>query len=374
MRAAWYTLIALASMLAATAPAAGAVPAAVESFDPSPHAIEIPGWFKETFLDIREDAREAAAEGKRLLLYFGQDGCPYCRRLMQVNFGQKQIVDRTRRSFNAVAINIWGDRELTWTDGKRRDEKEFAAFLKVQFTPTLLFLDERGSIVLRLNGYYPPHRFQAALDFAAGRQEGKVSFAEYLQRHAREPASGTLHEEPFFRRPPYNFSRSRRPAEKPLVVLFEQKACSACDELHARGFRDPAVRELLAGFDVARLELFGAAPVVTPEGKPLNEERWGRALGVVYTPGFVFFDVTGREVFRMEASFQPFHLASGLDYVASGAYRRESSFQRFVQQRAERIRKSGGKVDLSMEPPMNGDERQSTNAKGAMERRRTPRD
>src|SRR6185295_3584551 len=131
--------------------------------NPSPNAVELPSWFRETFLDIREDLREAAADGKRLLLYFGQDGCPYCRELMRVNFSQKAIADNARRHFNAVAINIWGDREVTWTDGKIRSEKTLAAFLKVQFTPTLLFFDEKGAIVLRLNGYHPPHQFQAAL-------------------------------------------------------------------------------------------------------------------------------------------------------------------------------------------------------------------
>jgi thioredoxin-related protein len=346
MRPPWYTLIALAPMLAVAAPAISSEPAAVEALNPSPHAIEIPAWFKETFLDIREDVREAAAEGKRLLLYFGQDGCPYCRELMRVNFSQKEIADKTRRHFNAVAINIWGDREVTWTDGRSRREKDLAAFLKVQFTPTLLFFDDKGAAVLRLNGYYPPHKFQAALDYVAAKQEKTISFAEYLQRHAREPASGKLHDEPFFIKPPYDFSRARRPGGKPLIVLFEQKSCAACDELHAGGLKDPVVRELIAGFDVTRLELFGAAPVVTPEGKSLSAERWGRALGVVYTPGFVFFDAAGREVFRMEASFRPFHLASGLEYVASGVYREQPSFQRFVQQRAERIRAAGGRVEL----------------------------
>jgi len=37
-----------------------------------------PPWFKQSFLDIREDVDEAATAGKRLLLYFYQDGCPYC--------------------------------------------------------------------------------------------------------------------------------------------------------------------------------------------------------------------------------------------------------------------------------------------------------
>lgn len=35
-------------------------------------------------------------------------------------------------------------------------EKSFAKSLRVQFTPTLLMLDEKGETVLRLNGYIPP--------------------------------------------------------------------------------------------------------------------------------------------------------------------------------------------------------------------------
>jgi thioredoxin-related protein len=101
------------------------------SLEPSPHAIDIPRWFEETFLDFREDVREAAAKGKRLMVYFGQDGCPYCGRLMQVNFTQKDLVDKTRRHFVAIAINIWGDREVTWTDGRVQTEKKLAATLKV---------------------------------------------------------------------------------------------------------------------------------------------------------------------------------------------------------------------------------------------------
>src|SRR5690348_9522099 len=43
---------------------------------------DVPAWFTDTFLDFPEDVRDAAKQGKRLLLYFGQDGCPYCRELM----------------------------------------------------------------------------------------------------------------------------------------------------------------------------------------------------------------------------------------------------------------------------------------------------
>jgi thioredoxin-related protein len=328
---------------------ASAIPltvAAATPFNPSPHAIDIPPWFRETFLDFREDVREAAKEGRRLMVYFGQDGCPYCRELMRVNFGDKALADKTRRHFHAVAVNIWGDREVVWTDGKTLSEKALAAILKVQFTPTLLFFDEKGGVALRINGYYPPHRFHAALDYVAGRYERKLAFAEFLRQHAREPASGRLHDQPFFLKPPLDLDRSRRPATRPLAVLFEQKECAACDELHRQGFANPDARALARRFDVARLELFGSERLVTPRGQTLTAGEWGRELKVAYTPTFVFFDEKGVESFRVEAYLKPFHLASSLDYVASGAYRREASFQRFVQRRAEQIRAAGGTVDL----------------------------
>jgi thioredoxin-related protein len=338
-------LLLSALALACITPAYPATPES-QTFNPSPHAIDIPPWFRETFLDFREDIREAAKENKRLMVYFGQDGCPYCRELMRINFSDKRIADKTRRQFNAVAINIWGDRDVTWIDGKVHNEKAFAARLKVQFTPTLLFFDEKGKVVLRLNGFYPPHQFHIALDYVAGRHENKSSFADFLQRHARESASGTLHEQSFFLKPPLDFDRSRRAAAKPLAVVFEQKHCAACDEMHARGFTDPATLAAVEKFDVARLELFGQQPVVTPGGKRSSEETWARELKVAYTPTIVFFDARGKEVFRVEAYLKPFHFASSFDYVASGAYRAQPNFQHFVQARAEKIRARGGKVDL----------------------------
>jgi thioredoxin-related protein len=335
---------AVAMILAWNPSNAGA--ASPEAFNPSPHAIEIPRWFKETFLDFREDIAEAAAEGKRLMVYFGQDGCPYCQRLMRVNFSQKDIVEKTRRHFNAVAINMWGDRQVTWTDGKARREKDFAAVLKVQFTPTLLFFDEKGAVVLRLNGYYPPHKFQVALDYVAGKLENKIAFAEYLRRHLRESASGVLNEQPFLLKPPLDLDASRRPRGKPLAVLFEQRDCAACDELHRKGFAHPEVRKLVGKLDFARVELFGTERLVTPDGNTLTAREWGRRLQVAYTPTIVFFDETGEEVFRIDAYLRPFHLASSLDYVASKAYLAQPSFQRYLQARAESVRKTGGTVEL----------------------------
>src|SRR2546423_11482616 len=79
--------------------------------EPAPYAVDIPPWFANTFLDFREEIADAARDGKRVMAYFGQDGCPYCKQLMVNNFSQRDIVERMQRGFVAIALNIWGDRE-----------------------------------------------------------------------------------------------------------------------------------------------------------------------------------------------------------------------------------------------------------------------
>jgi thioredoxin-related protein len=291
-------------------------------------AEELPPWFSESLLDLRDDVAEAAAQGKRVMLYFGQDGCPYCKRLVEVNFRQAAIGAKAQRQLHALALNIWGDREVTWTDGALTTEKRLAARLKIQFTPTLVFLDERGGVALRLNGYHPPHQFEAALDHVAGR----ISFEQYLARLRAESAAATLHAQSFFQPPPESLRRA--PGAKPLAVLFETPHCAECDELHAVAFKRREVLQALARFDVVRLDLNA------------HDVAWARSLRVGYVPTMVLFDARGREVLRTEAYLRPFHVAGALEYVSSGAYLREPSFQRFLQAKAERLRQRGTSVDL----------------------------
>ena len=319
-------------------------PAPALAQDASPHAIDIPRWFSEGFLDFREEAAAADREGKRLLVYFGQDGCPYCRELMQNNFSQRAIVDKTRRNFVAIALNIWGDREVTWIDGRTMSEKDFARMLKVQFTPTLLFLDGKGKTVARLNGYLPPRRFEAALDYVAGRLEDKQSLGDYLAAHVKDEVNAKLAEEPFLMQPPFDLRR--KAGAKPLAVLFETRHCQPCDEMHAEGFKRPEVQAQLKRFDIARFALSDPREVVTPDGRKLAAQAWARELGVGYTPTVVFFDVANREVFRIEGYQRPFHLTGSFEYVASGAYRTEPEFQRYLRAKSERMRAAGQPVDL----------------------------
>src|SRR5688572_4470362 len=274
-------------------------------------AQEPPEWFVESFLDIREDAAEAARDGKRLMLYFMQEGCPYCKQLVTVNFRDPRIAEKMRRNFMSVAINIWGDREITAADGRKVPEKRFAAALKVQFTPTLVFFDEKGAVAHRINGYLPPEEFHAALDRIIAAPPAAGSSGKAAQLDVR-----------------------RRNGAKPIILVLSGARCDACEELEGH-LQTPELRAQLGRFEVLR----AANPVVAMTASG------GRRIDSAYLPAMVFF-ADGAEVFRTEAYLRPFHLSSALDYVATRSYAREPSFQRFVQARAEVRRSRGERVEL----------------------------
>lgn len=308
---------------------------------------EKPDWFKLSFLDIREDVQEAKAADKRVMLYFYQDGCPYCAKLLRDNFGQREISEKTQQHFDVIAINMWGNREVTDMSGKTVTEKDFAANHRVMFTPTLLFLDEQGEVALRVNGYYFPAKFDAALDYVAAKKEKQTSFAEYYSKLNIEPSKGQLHQDERFLKPPYDLTAAARGTGKPLVVLFEQQHCRACDELHEDILQRPRTGEELSKVDAVLLDQWADTPVVTPKGKSTTARAWAKAMEVKHAPTLVFFNAEGEEVFRTEAYLKAFHIQGAMHYVHTGAYRAQPNFQRFLQGRREEIEKEEGQpVDL----------------------------
>ena len=307
---------------------------------------EQPAWFKQSFLDIQDDIEEAANQDKRLILYFYQDGCPYCAKLLRDNFGQRHIAKKTQHHFDIISINMWGDRDVTWVDGTGAREKRFAARMKVMFTPTMLFLDEKGNIALRVNGYYSPEKFDAALDYVSGHHEEKLSFRDFFQQRKPIKVSGKLHPQPFFKKPPYNLIELTEQNDKPLLVMFEQRQCQECDELHTDIYQRKETLEQLARFNAIRLDMWSDTKLIIFDGSQTTAKEWARQLRIQYTPTLVFFDRQGKDIIRAEAYLKSFHVQSVMDYVASGAYKTQPSFQRFISDRADRLEEQGIHINL----------------------------
>ncbi len=305
---------------------------------------ERPDWFKESFLEFEEDVAEAAAHGRRVMLYFHQDGCPYCARLVEENFKDPVTRAYMVENFDSISLNMWGDREVVSIGGKSFTEKSLAAALKVQYTPTLLFLDESGKTALRLDGYYPPHDFRAALEYVAQKMEKKLSFSQYrLEQLAA--ADGKLIAEDFYLESS-DLQQVLRDSNKPLAVYFESPECGQCETLHRRILADRTTRKIVQQAANVQLDVGSEQPLVTPAGQPTTPRQWARDLGIAYTPSLVFFDEEGKEVMRISAFIKTFHFQSVYAYVLEKAYLREPEFQRYISARAEHIRESGFDTDI----------------------------
>ncbi len=103
-----------------------------------------PEWLRDTFKDLREDAAEAAAEGKRLVLIVEQRGCIYCHEMHEKTFPDERITALLTDEYFPVQLNLHGDIDIVDTDGEELSEKEAARKWNVLFTPTIVFLPPGG--------------------------------------------------------------------------------------------------------------------------------------------------------------------------------------------------------------------------------------
>ena len=59
-------------------------------------------WFLTSFLILKDDLADTAAEHKRLALLWDQVGCPYCKEMQRVNLADPQVNALNRHDTDAV--------------------------------------------------------------------------------------------------------------------------------------------------------------------------------------------------------------------------------------------------------------------------------
>ena len=126
---------ALPALLLATAVHAAEVPLGDDG-------LHKPGWLMDTFKDLPEDAAEARAEGRRLVILVEQRGCIYCAEMHESTFTDPRVREMLEDDFFPVQMNLHGDIEIVDTDGEALSEKAAARKWGVMFTPSMIFLPD----------------------------------------------------------------------------------------------------------------------------------------------------------------------------------------------------------------------------------------
>lgn len=308
--------------------------------------VVMPDWFKESFLDFREDAEEAGDADKHMLVFADLKGCPYCAKMLKDNFKTSEKdggnMEFIKANFDSIHINIKGSREIAFNEDTEVTELELAKALKVMYTPTLLFMDAKNKVVARLNGYRSPREFKTVLNFVKDKAYETTDLASYRSENLNDAVYTLM--------PHKNFTdisdfQKASEQDKPIAILFEDKTCGECEQFHQDILSIAEIQNLMNKYNFVRLDALSDKEIIDIEGNQTTAGEWIKKLGISYRPALVLF-AEGEEKARVTGLLKSFHMTQLLTYVADKEYETYTSWLDFGKVYADKILKSGKDIDI----------------------------
>ena len=141
---------------------------------------------------------------------------------------------------------------------------------------------------------------------------------------------------------------------KHLAVMFEQRGCPYCREMHEVNLAKPKIVDYIKQhFSILQINIWGSKSVTNLDGKKMPEKDFARKWRVNFTPTIVFLrqgdlseiPLKMAEAARMPGYLKPFHFISMFEFVAEKKYE-DQVFQRFLQDKFDRYKAEGKKPDI----------------------------
>jgi len=302
---------------------------------------KMPEWFKQSFLEINEDVLEASENNKHLMLFMTLKFCPYCTKMLQRNFIEgAKLHPYIQKNFDVVSIDIRGNKEITVNDDLTLTEVEYAKYINVQYTPTILFFDEDGKIVVRVNGYRSSENFKNILDFVKNKEYKNSSLTVYLGK-VKNKTLYTLRDNKSFK----NITNLSK-IEGPLALIFEDGSCTQCDYLHNKTLKNKDVINEMNKYTVVRYDASNENEIITPSGKKTTPKQWAKDLLLDYRPGIMLFNHK-KERARIDALMYSFHFKELLRFVSKEEYKNYTSYLDYLKPRQKELLDQGIDIDIS---------------------------
>ena len=150
-----------------------------------------------------------------------------------------------------------------------------------------------------------------------------------------------LHKQPWFATTFKDVAEDMETAKeegKRLVMIFEQRGCIYCKQLHEKVLSDPEVAEFIKqNFMVVQYNMFGDEEVIDLDGSTTTEKQAARKWRVVFTPTIMFMpeeSEAGNDAGATAVSVMPgaFRKGTTLDmftWVKEKGYERDEHFQKY---------------------------------------------
>ena len=132
--------------------------------------------------DYQSEIKVLAGEGKFLVLFFNQAGCPYCDKMRARVHPSARVMEYFTSHFIMMESDIKGNLDVVMPDGTEGTERDFAKKIRVRATPVFIFYDKDGIAALRTTGFLDSNRFYLAGKYVVeGVYKTDKSFFRYVQ-------------------------------------------------------------------------------------------------------------------------------------------------------------------------------------------------
>jgi len=301
----------------------------------------MPEWFKQSFMDMDEDVEEAKDENKHVMLFMTLKFCPYCTKMLKNNFieGAKNQ-PYIEENFDVIGIDIKGSKEITVNEDLTLTESEYAKYLNVQYTPTIIFLDQNNKILVRVNGYRSSENFKYILDFVKNKEYKNMTLTQYIEK-VKNKTLYTLKENKLFTK-----INDLSKINTPIAVIFEDGSCTQCEYLHNNTLKNKDVISEMKKFTVVRLDTSSKDKIITPKGKITTPNQWAKDLVLDYRPGILLFN-DKKEQARIDALLYSFHFKELFRFVSTEQYQNYKSFLGYLKVRQKELLENGINIDIS---------------------------
>jgi thioredoxin-related protein len=182
-----------------------------------------------------------------------------------------------------------------------------------------------------------------------------AALAVALPAWAVEIGDDGLHKTPWMRDTFKDLSEDLAEANaegKRLMLIFEQRGCIYCTEMHEKVFPDPEITQYIEdNYFVVQLNLHGDIEITDLDGEVLSEKAAARKWGIMFTPTMMFLPETvegGQTAMQASVATMPGAFGRGttldlLTWVNEKRYedQSEEDFQRYHARRIQE-RSNGG--------------------------------
>jgi len=305
-------------------------------------SFDTPAWFKDSFLEIADDVDDATDSGKHVLLFFHLNGCPYCEMTVNQQFQKEPLKSFMQEHFDSIEINVRGDREIAMTEEITTTERLLAEYLKIQGTPTIILLNSKNQVVLRLAGYRSTRALQQAFNYVQQMAYLETSFGDYKR------ANMQYGEYQFIANPLIETVSDFSSIREPVALLIEDDDCDDCATFHNKLISRAEIREQLEHYRFIRIDGKSEQLITDFNGRQISPKDWTAELKMDYRPGIILFD-EGKEVARVASLLFPFHFEHLLRYGLNKNYLKYSRYGELMRARQEELFAQG--IDTNVGKP-----------------------